>query len=994
MKSTLTSKRFSKKILVSLICTASISLLPQTVSAQIGSASVHGVIAAQMVPQQGLEVVAKNVDNGYTFRAVTQKDGTYVFKGLSPGKYQILLQDKKSSEVVVLKVGQSVSLNFELEKPVDEKVEEIVVIGTQLKNKNVGGEIDTTVSLEQISKLPQTTRNFLAFADLAPGVQFQQGQDGSTSIKAGAQSANAVNVFIDGVGQKNYVLKGGVTGQDSSRGNPFPQSAIGEYKVITQNYSAEYDQISSAAIVAVTASGTNEFHGGLFYDFSDEGMRKMTLSEMESHKKVPSEQKQYGVHVGGPIIQDEMHFFFAYEGKDNSDPKDVIPSGGYTSSNLPAFLQTEIGGRSATFKEDLYFGKIDYLMTEEQKLGLAVKVRKETELTNIGGVSSVSYGTDKKNDETRIDLSHNWRMDNWLNDFHLIWEDAAYNPRPHTSGIGKIYKNQNSNWDTILNTGAGPDYQEKSQKGWGLQEDFTYMAISSHVIKTGFKFKSIDLVAAEQQPYSPQFEYNIDYLDAPATVSWGAPLSTIGNGSAEANNKQYGIYVQDDWSATDRLTINAGVRWDYERSDNFLNYKTPDDVVTALQNWSNLQNSDLHINDFISTGDNRKAFTNAWQPRVGFTYNLTEDSDAVMFGGVGRAYDRNLFDNLQVETTKATFPTYSRKFMNGDPSVNINPNNRSCSPVGPDCVLWDPIYLTPEGLNQLLTTNTGAGREVDLVNNKLKTPYSDQFSLGVRGSLNDDWKAEVSLSRIVSKDGFAWLLGNRRVDGQFFESGKNWGSPWGDGIPGFGSLLIGVNGIETKTNSLFIKLEKPKQDSNWGATIAYTYSDSTSNRKAGEIYSFDYPTVDAYGVHPSTDLPRQRLVIAGLADLPMGIDFSAKLNLQTRETFYGTDCTAGDNVCVYRTFKPDTIGVLGYRQLDVAFSKTIATGTWLQSSNLTLRLDILNLTNAVNHDGFEDWIGGYKVADQVADPNPNFQKPTNALAGPTRTVKLGIKWDW
>lgn len=989
-----TVKYSPKKIFTSVIGILSISLLSHTVSAQIGSASVHGVIAAQSIPQAGLEVQAKNIDKGYIFRAITQKDGTYIFKGLAPGKYQILLQGKsdKAADILVLKVGQSAALNFELDKPVTDTVEEIVVIGSELKSVSNGGEIGTYVSLAQINKLPQTTRNFLAFADLAPGVQFQQGQDGSTSVKSGAQSANAVNVFIDGVGQKNYVLKGGVSGQDSTRGNPFPQSAIGEYKIITQNYSAEYDQISSAAIVAVTASGTNEFHGGLFYDFSDEGMRKMTLSELESNKKVPSEQKQYGIHVGGPIIQDKMHFFFAYEGKDNADPKDIIPGGGISSSNLPAALQAEVGGRVATFKEDLYFGKIDYLMTEEQKLGLAVKVRRETELTNIGGDRALSYGTDKKNDETRMDLSHNWRTDNWLNDFHIIWEDAAYNPRPHTSGIGKIYKNPLSNWDTVLNTGAGPDYQEKSQKGWGLQEDFTYTAIGDHVIKTGFKFKTIDLVAAEQQPYSPQFEYNINYQDAPAFVRWGAPLSTIGNGSAEANNKQYGVYLQDDWSATDRLTISAGVRWDYERSDNFLNYKTPDDVVAALQGWSNLQKSDLDINDYISTGSNRKAFKDAWQPRVGFTYNLTEDTDTVMFGGVGRAYDRNLFDHLQVETTKATFPTYTKRFINDDPDTSAS--NRHCTLVSSDCVAWDPIYLTPAGLNQLLGGDTGANREVDLINNKLKTPYSDQFSLGVRGSLNEDWNAEVSLSRIISKDGFSWLLGNRRDEGEFFNTGKIWGSPWDKPIPGFGALLIGVNGIETKTNSLFIKLEKPKQDSPWGATIAYTYSDSTSNRKAGEIYSFDYPTVAAYGVRPTTDLPRERLVIAGLADLPMGIDFSAKLNLQTRETFYGTDCMAGDNVCVYRDFKPDTLGFLGYRQLDIAFSKTIATGSWMQASNLTLRLDVLNLTNAVNHDAVQDWIGGYKVAEQVADPNRDFQKPTNSLAGPTRTVKLGIKWDW
>ena len=85
--------------------------------------------------------------------------------------------------------------------------------------------------------------------------------------------------FIDGVGQKNYVLKGGITGQDASNGNPFPQLAIGEYKVITSNYKAEFDQVSSAAIVAVTKSGGNEFSGSMFWDKFTSDWRTKTIFE-------------------------------------------------------------------------------------------------------------------------------------------------------------------------------------------------------------------------------------------------------------------------------------------------------------------------------------------------------------------------------------------------------------------------------------------------------------------------------------------------------------------------------------------------------------------------------------------------------------------------------------------------------------------------------------------------------------------------------------------
>jgi outer membrane receptor protein involved in Fe transport len=972
----------TKKNLASAICVIAFMSLSSSIYAQIGSASLSGVIEVGDKPLAGVEITAVNIANGHSYKVMTQTSGGYLFTGLPPGAYRLAIAGKnmQDQQKINLRVGQKVNLNIELGQANPEQpVEELLVLGTQV-NYNLGGEIGTNISLEQIESLPQTTRNFLAFADLAPGVQFNEGQDGSTSIQGGAQSPNAVNIFIDGVGQKNYVLRGGVTGQDASRGNPFPQSAIAEYKVITQNYSAEYDQLSSAAIVAVTASGSNEFHGGFFYDYSDEGMREKNPNELKDNKKIPSQQIQYGVNVGGPIIKDKLHFFFAYEGKSNSDPRDVVVGAGYDVTKLPSDVQAKLGGVSASFEEDLYFGKLSYVINDAQKIELTAKYRDETELTGVGGQRPLEFGTDKNNDETRIVLSHNWRTDNWLNDARITYEDYTFNPRPHTLGNGTILFNAGK--ALVLSTGAGRDYQEKSQSGWALQEDFTYIALANHQLKTGIKYKVIELKSVEQQPFNPQYSYNIDYSWAqPYMVEWGAPLAGIGNGAAVADNKQFGLYFQDDWSATERLTINAGLRWDYEESDAYLDYQTPDAVVTSLRNWSNLDNSNINIDDYISTGNNRDTFKDAWQPRLGFSYDIGTDNNLVVFGGVGRAFDRNLFDNLQLEATKATFPTYRVNFDSEDPQNN-------CDPAANNCVVWDPKYLTAQGLEDLLYANTGAGREVFMVNNDLKTPYSDQFSLGVRGTLGD-WDTEVSLSHIKSEDGFVWMLMNRRPDGSFFEPGSSWGQPWGFGIPGFSNGLIGMNALESRADSLYIKLDKPKAGDFWGVTIAYTYTDAQDRRKSGEVFALDYPDIDDYGWHDSVSVPEHRLVVAALFDLPAGFDFSAKLNLESVKTYQGTDCRAGWNACKYNTFQPDGDGFLGYKQLDIAISKQFATGMISQNSYVTLRLDILNVTNAVNHGGYQDWFGGANE-----DLPTNFAQPNGTFNGPPTTLKLGVNWAW
>ncbi len=183
--------------------------------------------------------------------------------------------------------------------------------------------------------MPQITRNFLSFADLAPGVSFTTGTDGSTKLQGGAQATTAVNVYIDGVGQKNYVLQGGITGQDSSRGNPFPQSAIKEYKVVSQNYKAEFDQVSSAAIIAVSQSGTNEFHSDVFWDHTSTSWRDETPAEKTTNNKASSFQNQFGVSLGGPIITNVAHYFFAYEGKRNKDPKTISFGSGANAVAIP-----------------------------------------------------------------------------------------------------------------------------------------------------------------------------------------------------------------------------------------------------------------------------------------------------------------------------------------------------------------------------------------------------------------------------------------------------------------------------------------------------------------------------------------------------------------------------------------------------------------------------------------------------------------------------------
>ncbi|WP_040277911.1 TonB-dependent receptor, partial [Xanthomonas citri] len=919
--------------------------------------------------------------------------GGYSVGGLPPGSYRIdvAANGQTSSQNVTVQVGQTATLNLGVggEAATAAGGNATTLDAVQVKAPPVLVETRTSenatyISNVQIQNLPRATRNFLELADTVPNVQFTREANGTTKVRTGATSAEGTNVYIDGVSQKNYVLTGGVSGQDSSRGNPFPQSAIGEYKVITSNYKAEFDQVSGAAIVASSKSGTNDFHGSFFWDTSNDSWREESPLEKKAGVRDDFEETQYGATFSGPILKDKAHFFIAYEAKEYTTPNVVIPGSIYSDrvDQLPAQLQPLVVTSSTPFKEDLYFGKIDWTIGENNLFELTGKYRKEDELNDVGRTSTYEHGSINGQEEKRANLRWQYSGANFLNEANLSYESAFWNQAPINNGNGYIlsYAPVRGNETDILAAGAGSSFQRKGQKGWTFQDDLTLNSLEwhgAHTVKMGVKFKSIDLDSTQFNPANPQYYYNIlTDVQTPYRVRFGAPL-VEGGGSVVSKNKQYGIYLQDDWEVNEHWTLNLGVRYDYEQTPAFLDFVTPSDVASALQNWPNLRNANYNINDFISTGNNRKAFNNAWQPRLGASYDLFGDQAHVIYGGAGRAYDRNIFDYLALEQLNNSFKSYSYYFTSA--------NNPTC--LGDPCTAWNPAYNSQDGLNTLTANSTGGGgREVYLIDNNLKTPYSDQFSIGMRNMVplwGQDWFTDVTLSRIESHDGFAFVRGNRLPDGSFFQPGTTSGVPT-DGPNGYSAIVLGTNGVETRNNQLALQVEKPfDEESGWGLTVAYTYSDAKENRQFGEHYALDRERIQDYGWREAGGIPKNRLVVTGIYELPYEIKLSGKLSLASQTARYGQNCLAGNDQCQIIQFKPD--GTLGYKEFSIAANKEWDTGGGVK---FNVRADILNVFNWVNYATFNGDTG------TLQDLNTAYGTPTGVLASPMRTFRLAFGLNW
>lgn len=971
--------------------------------AQSTAATIRGQVSVDSAPATDAQVTATNVATGLT-RTVQAANGTYNLAGLPPGAYRVdvTANGQSSSQTITVQVGQTATLNLgvggvaEAESPSEATDLDTVVVTAPALVETKTSEVATYVTQRQIEALPQSSRNFLAFADTVPGIVFSERSDGSTNIRSGGQQANGVNVFLDGVGQKNYVTRGGITGQDSSRGNPFPQLGIGEYKVITSNYKAEYDQISSAAVTAVTKSGTNEFEGSFFWDYTSDQWREPTVLEEQSGSKTQSKEEQYGASFGGPIVKDRLFFFATYEAKEYTTPRELIPGRNFAIEDLPPqFQDVARSTNSAPFQEDLFFGKLTWTPDDANLVEFSFKKRDEDELAIAGDQSAAEYGQLKVVEDTRADLRWQYSAANWLNDLHVTYEDSFFSPRPATIAPGYSLRvpqegeedTNNPSMDLILNVGGGPDFQDKGQEGYSLQNDFTFFGFEGHTIKAGIKFKSVELTGFEQQPFNPQFRYDVNQsLEIPYEVEFTGATG-LTDTTVVSRNKQYGLYLQDDWEVNENLTLNLGLRWDYEEIPTYDDFVTPGSLVDILNAYPNIQNTDYEIDDYISTGNNRESFKDAWQPRVGFSYDLFADQEHVIFGGAGRSYDRNLFDFLSYERYRLQFKRDTFQFNTPGHTCDVATN--------PRCLEFDPSYFDQAALDALVTGNL-YGSEVFLLNNDLKTPYSDQFSIGMRNLFSawgQEWVSSVTLAHVLSHDGIYFHIGNRYPDGSFFEPGRSLrdGFRTADQNPLTPDrapfiFFLADNGVETRTNQLLLSLDKPyTSESRWGVTMAYTYTDAKENLASSDVFTFDYRDTDDARFVEAANVAEHRFVATSVVDF-WGLNFSSKLTLESPTYRSEVNCLdAPDTLnCFFDPYKPDT--TIGYKTLDVALQKEWDTGSDIR---LRVRGDVFNVFNWRNFDNYDGFRGDPGV------PNDNFaQRNGDGIRLPTREFKLtfGINW--
>ena len=968
------NRRTFTRVARALLAGSAAALLLAAPRAEAGAQTTTGLIRGYVTDENGAPVaeatvLARSPELNAERGATTDARGFYTLPGLRPGTYELLIRRigyQAQTRAVQVMIGQTLTIDFRLPSTATQLEAVVTTAAPSVETRT--SEVATNVSREQIDELPSSDRNFLALAQLAPGVQLQNSTlDGQRkTFSGGAQPPEQVNVFIDGASYKNDMLQGGVIGQDASRGNPFPRNAVQEFRIITQNFKAEYQKAASSIITATTRSGGSRWEGGAFFSTINERwveldpfQENQRNTDPDNFRRPDFDRYQAGAFAGGPL-GDRVRVFGSFEVNDQQRiaQVNIQPPTGFPALDTVNFAQYN-GAFGQPFRSNLFFGKLTFDQSANSTLEVSYTGRDENDLRDFGGNTAFQAGTSWQQAVHTGIAKHTYARGNWLNEGFVSYQYYNYAPRPLEPGpISRLY-----GFGCCATIGSNISFQDFTQKRLSVRDDVTWSGwqwAGSHVVKTGLNVDFTDYDISKRNSEIPRFVYEpwFNDFEIPQRVEF-----QYGDPNFGGNNTQVGLYVQDDWSPTQRLVVNLGVRWDYETAMMNYDWETPQAVVDSLTKYEDLLFIDLDPDRYFTDGDDRSPFLGAIQPRVGASYALDAAGRTTLFGGWGIFYDRNIYD-IAIE----------EQFALQHPSYRINFVPQGATP-GAGELEFDPRYLT-EGLPALLEDLAGINAlnpEVKLLPNDLEPPMSQQFSFGVRQVLGTNLLLEAAYNGIRSRNIPTFYFANMN----FTCEPRTFACFQENRIPGYSTILLLDDAGRTWYDALVLKLDRPyvrsTDDFGWGGGISLAVAERET-QGYNDLFSFPNPE----------DYPRQkrndedyRVVMHWITDMPYlwGIQFSGLINLGSGIRYDRGDRFAGN-------FEPGAIepekrsfiipNFWGYRKVDLHLRKDFLA---FAGNRLGVTVDVFNVFDYENFS--YNNTGG--INGVVADP---------------RHFQLGLEYDF
>ena len=428
-----------------LLFCAAITFLGLPAIAQTSTGNVRGTITtSQGTPLADVQVTARDLDMNTQRNGTTAATGFYYLGGLRPARYELTARRVgfvPVNRTVQVGIGQTMDVNFQLQETAVELAAVTVISAAPSEART--SEVGTNISRDQIDNLPNFERNVLDLAKLVPGISAQAVNNTDKFLASGGQPPEAVNIFVDGASYKNDVLRGGVVGQDASKGNPLPQGAIQEFRVLTQNYRAEYQKAASVVIVATTRSGTNRHEADLFASGVGRSYVARDAIAVRNNSARPEYKRlQAGANLGGPLIRNRLFYFGTYELNFRDEPA-YIQLGGDTSvapTALVSQLREHTGQRAQEFREHLGLGKLTWIRSDRSTVDASLTIRRDDDFRGFGGQTAFEAAENLKISTTTGVVTHRHAGDRWLSETQLSGQVFTWNPTARDfSTVGRNY---------------------------------------------------------------------------------------------------------------------------------------------------------------------------------------------------------------------------------------------------------------------------------------------------------------------------------------------------------------------------------------------------------------------------------------------------------------------------------------------------------------------------------------------------------------------------
>jgi outer membrane receptor protein involved in Fe transport len=712
----------------------------------------------------GAQVSIRNVDTGVVRTAVTDTDGGYRVPELQIGTYEVTITKEsfESSVTNAIKVDVAAEVRVDAILKPGSISTSVTVSGEALAQiETTSTVIGGTLTQNTIKEIPVNGRDYTKLIYLTPGVSGSPDQITDSPGSFGVFSVNGArgrsnNFLLDGTDMNDGYRNDPAINEAGVFGTPatiLPIDAVAELRVLS-NYEPEYGRNAGAVINIVTKSGANALHGN-FFDY----LRNSALDARNFFNTVPNaanpvspqapfRNNQFGASLGGPIVKDKAFFYADYEGQreavgvvTNAVVPDVTPADATNPVianllalnpwSLPATLPSScVHLSTCTVTEiapsfnnvDSFIAKLDYNINSANSLSGRYYFGNSTQAFPLAlGASGGALPGFNTQTPTRVQLVSVSLVSvispEKVNELRVGWnrfaegffpEDQSFAPSSIGLNTGGGVANQGLpviNGFGVAQLGATKSVpRHRIDSNEQVVDNFSWK-LGRHDVKFGGEFRKTSINQQLDTNYRGilTFATLTDFLAGDVT---GGSQQT-GNSQRNTNQDSEGLYIQDSYHMSSRLTLNFGIRWDYygvvsEKNDLFSNFDTATSTL-------------------MSTNQAYRPDYKNFAPRVSFAWDPFGKGKTVIRGGFGIFYDA-----FSQDFFLGHLP-YNCSFC---PGVAYNPFGPapifSNGVVGGTIVAGSPVFNPP---------GTTASGNIFAVNPNLRTPYMENYNLNIQQQL-------------------------------------------------------------------------------------------------------------------------------------------------------------------------------------------------------------------------------------------------------------------